>query len=142
VGVGVGAQNVGQHDRVAVVGLAPGDRVPVPVAGHRHRVDGVDLAAGGAQARGEQPARRLDRHRDRVLGAVAVLGEQAGQRGQPGRVVADPPPRQQLPADVDQGDVVVVFGPVDPAEHLHEFSFLVCCCRSRWPEPRGVTHAP
>jgi hypothetical protein len=45
VGVQVGAQDVGQDDRVAVVGLAARDRVPVPVAGHRHRVDRVDVAA-------------------------------------------------------------------------------------------------
>jgi hypothetical protein len=36
---------------------------------------GVDRAAGGAQARGQQPARRLDRYRDRVPGAIAGLGE-------------------------------------------------------------------
>jgi len=76
VGVGVGAQDVGQHDRVAVVGLAARDRVPVPVAGDRHRVDGVDGAAGGAQARGQQPARGLDGHRDGIFGAVAMGGEQ------------------------------------------------------------------
>ena len=57
VRVHVGAQHVGQHDRVAVVGLPSRDRVPVPVAGHRHRVDRVDRAAGGAQAGNEQPAR-------------------------------------------------------------------------------------
>ena len=68
----------------------PGDRVPVPVAGHRHRVDGVDRAAGGAQAGNEQPAGCLDGHRDRGFGAVAVLGEQVQQRREPGRVVADP----------------------------------------------------
>ena len=96
VRVGVGAQDVRQHDRVAVVGFAARDRVPVPVAGHGHRVDRVDLPAGGAQAGGQQPARGLDRHRDRVIGAVAVLGEQFQQRGQPGRVVADAAAGQQL----------------------------------------------
>ena len=99
----------------------PDDRVPVPVAGHRHRVDGVDRAAGGAQACDQQPAGRLDRHRDRVLRGVAVLGEQGQQLREPGRVVADPAAGQQLPVPVRQGDVVVVFGPVDPAEHVHSF---------------------
>ncbi len=78
-----------------MIGLAAGDRVPVPVTGHRHRVDRVDLAASGAQARDKQAARRLDRHRDRVFGAVAVLGEQCQQPGQAGRVIADPQPGQQ-----------------------------------------------
>ena len=41
----------GEHDRVAVVGFAARDGVPVPVAGHSHRIDRVDVAAGGAQAR-------------------------------------------------------------------------------------------
>ncbi len=122
VGVPVGAQHAGQHDCVAVVGLAARDAVPVPVAGHRHRVDRVDLAAGAAQAGGQQPARGLDRHRDRVLGAVAVLGQQAQQLGQPGRVVADPAAGQQRAVPVYQGDVVVVLGPVDAAEHIHKHS--------------------
>jgi hypothetical protein len=94
VGVPVGAQDAGQDDGVAVVGLAPGGRVPVAVAGDCHRVDRVDGAPGGAQAGGQQAARGLDRDRDRVFGAVAVLGEQFQQPGQPGRVVADPQPGQ------------------------------------------------
>jgi len=50
-----------------------------------------------------------------------VLGEQGQQPGQPGGVVADPAAGQQVPVPVDQGDVVVVFGPVDPAVHVHAF---------------------
>ena len=108
VRVHVSAQYAGQHDRVAVVGLLPRDSVPVPVAGHRHRVDRVDRAAGGAQARDQQPARRLDGHRDRVIRGVAVLGEQAQQLGQAGCVVADTAAGQQLPVPVNESDVVVV----------------------------------
>ena len=126
VHVHVGAQHVRQHDRVAVVGFLPRDRVPVPVAGHRHRVDRVDGPAGRAQAGHQQPARRLDRHRHRVIRAVAVLGEQGQQLRQPGRVVADPAAGQQLPVPVNEGDVVVIFSPVDPAVHIHDpFSFLM-----------------
>ena len=143
VRVGVGAQDVRQDDRVAVVGFAARDRVPVPVAGHGHRVDGVDGPAGGAQARGQQPARGLDRHRDRVIGGIAVAGEQLEQRDQSGRVVADAPAGQQLPVPARQGDVVVVLGPVDAAEHVHKVSslwlsvmFLVLAQAAR------VTHAP
>jgi hypothetical protein len=44
-----------------------------------------------------------------------VLGEQVQQPGEPGRVVADPAAGQQLPVLVYERDVVVVFGPVDPA---------------------------
>ena len=104
-----------------MVGFLPGDRVAVPVAGHRHRVDGVDPPAGGAQAGHQQPAGRLDRYRDRGFSGVAVLGEQGQQRGEPSRVVADPAAGQQLAVLVHDGDVVVVFGPVDPAVNVHAF---------------------
>jgi hypothetical protein len=115
VRVHVRAQDVRQDDRVAVVGLAAGDGVPVPVAGHRHRVDRVDPASG-AQACHEQAARGLDRHRDGGLCAVAMLGEQVQQGGQAGGVVTDAQPGQQPAVAVHQGDVVMVLRPVDPAE--------------------------
>jgi hypothetical protein len=145
VGVQVGAQHVGQDERVAVIGFPPRDRVPVPVAGHRHRVDGVDLAAGGAQARGQQPAGGLDRDRNRVFSGIAVLGEQSQQGREPGRVVADPAAGQQLAVPVRQGDVVVVLGPVDAAEHIHDRPVLLsvslyCSCRSKPCGTRALPH--
>jgi hypothetical protein len=118
--------------------------VAVPVAGHRHRIDRVDIAAGRAQTRDQQAARGLDRYRDRVLGAVAVIGEQAQQDGEPGRVAADAAAGQQLPVGADEGDVVVVLSPVDPAEHIHKQSSALPLRAGSlcWPGPRGVTHAP
>jgi hypothetical protein len=128
VRVRVGAQDVRQHDGVAVVGLAPGDRVPVAVACHGHRVDREHRPSGGPQAGGQQPPRGLDRDRDRILGAVAVLGQQGQQAGQSGRVIVDTSPRQQVAALVYQGDVVVVLGPVDAAVHVtHGWSPVSCC---------------
>jgi len=53
----------------------------------------------------------------RMLQAVDVHAA-----GEPGRVVADPAAGQQLPVAVHQGDVVVVFGPVDPAVNIHPSS--------------------
>jgi len=53
-----------------------------------------------------------------------VPGEQPQQCRQAGRVVADPPAGQQLPVAIHNGDVVVIFGPVDAAEHVHDLSFL------------------
>jgi hypothetical protein len=108
-----------------VVGFAARDRMPVPVAGHRHRVDRVDLAAGGAQARDQQPARCLDRHRDQAGGGVAVLGQQGQQPREPGRVVADAAAGQQPPVLVHQGDVMIIFGTVDSAVHVHTSSVLL-----------------
>ena len=111
--------------------------MPVPVAGDRHRVDGVDLAASGAQARDQQPAGCLDRYRDGLSGAVAVLGEQVEQGGQAGRVVADPAAGQQLAVPVHQGDVVVILGPVDAAEHLCAHCVLLDMSSVR----AGLSHA-
>jgi hypothetical protein len=119
VGVRVGAQDVRQHHRVEVVGLLARDGLPFAVAGGGHRVDGVDGATGRPEAGNEQAAGGLDRHRYPLAGVVAVLGQQVEQLLQAGRVVADPGPAQELAVAVDHGDVVVVAGPVDPAEHRH-----------------------
>jgi hypothetical protein len=51
---------------------------------------------------------------------VPDLDQQLQQRAEPGRVVADPPPGQQGAVLVDQCNVVMVLGPVDPAEHRHQ----------------------
>jgi len=75
--------------------------VPVPVAGYRHRVDREHLAAGGPQAGDQQTAAGLDGHRDRFLGTVAGIGEHLQQRGEPGRVVADPALGDPLAVGVD-----------------------------------------
>lgn len=119
VGVGVGPQDVGQHHRVEVVGLLARDAVPLAVAGGGHRVDGVDGPAGCAQSGDQQAAGGLDRHRYPLARAIAVLGQEAKQLLQARRVISDPGPPEELPVTVDHGDVVVVAGPVDPAEHLH-----------------------
>jgi hypothetical protein len=55
-----------------------------------------------------------------------VGGEQVQQLREPGRVVADPAAAQQLPVAIHQGDVMVVFGPVDPAEHVHRLLSVTC----------------
>jgi len=50
-----------------------------------------------------------------------VLGQQVQQPGRAVRVGAGPAAGQQLPGPVHQRDVVVVFGPVDPAVNIHPF---------------------
>jgi hypothetical protein len=72
----VGAQDVGQHERIPGVGFLPRDRVAIAVAVHRLRVDRVHLASGGAQAGHQQAPAGLDGHRDRVLGVVSGVDEQ------------------------------------------------------------------
>lgn len=117
--VAVGSQDPGQRHRVEVVGLLAADRAAFAVAGRGHRVDRVDGAAGGPQVRHQQAAAGLDRHRDRVVRCVSVLGQQGDQLCESGRVIADPGFGQQRAVGVDKGDVVVVTRPVDAAEDLH-----------------------
>lgn len=89
------------------------------VSGGGQRVDGVDGATGRPEAGDEQAAGGLDRHRYLLAEVVAVVSQEVEQLLQAGRVVADPGPAEELAVAVDHGDVVVVAGPVDPAEHLH-----------------------
>jgi hypothetical protein len=58
----VGAQDVGQERRVDPIGLGPSEALPLTVARHGERIDGIDRSAGTAQAGDQQTARRLDRH--------------------------------------------------------------------------------
>jgi hypothetical protein len=108
VGCPVGTQDVGQHDRVGVVGLLARDRMALPVAGHRQWIDRIDRPASGAQAGDQQPPGGLNRDRDRRLRAVARLGQQLQQLGKPSRVVTDAPLGDQVAGGVDHGHVVVV----------------------------------
>jgi hypothetical protein len=116
----VGAQDVGQHEGVPGVGLFARHRVPISISGHRQRVDREHFASGRAQACNQQAAAGLDGDRDRLLAAVAGGGEHLQQRGEPGGVVADAAFGHQLALGVDQGDVVMVFGPVDATEHSQD----------------------
>lgn len=89
--VHVGAQDVGQDHGVAGVGLLARDAVPVAVAGRGQWVDREHLPLALPQQRNQQAARGLDRDRNRVLLAVAVLGEQFQQQSVAGHVVGGVP---------------------------------------------------
>jgi hypothetical protein len=120
VGGHVGAQDVGQHERVAGVGFLARYRVPIAIARYRHRVDRIDFPSGGAQAGDQQATAGLDGHRDGIISTVAGVGEQGDQGGEAGCVVADPPLSNQCSLTVDQGEVVVGLGPVDATKHLQD----------------------
>jgi hypothetical protein len=81
----------------------------------RQRVDRIDHPAGLAQRGHPQPMVGFDPHRDRMLSAVADLGQQRQQMCEPGRVVADPPARHHTPVVIDHRHIVMVTGPVDSA---------------------------
>jgi hypothetical protein len=92
--------------------------VPLPVAGYGHRVDRVDRAPGRAKGGDQQPARCLNGHRNRVLGAVPGLGQQRDEFGEALDGLDDAPPGEELTFMVEQRDVVMPLGPVDPARDL------------------------
>jgi hypothetical protein len=102
---------------------------------HRHRIScarrsgdlGTDrehFPTCESQAGDQQTATGLDRHRDRIVRAVAGVGQELQQQREPGGVVADAPLGQQRSFRVDQGHVMMIFGPVDAAKHSQE------CCPS------------
>ncbi len=124
----VGPEDVRQDDGVLVVGLLAGGGVPVAIAGHRHRVDRVDASAGSAQAGDEQTPGGLDRDRNRFVGSVSVLGEQTQQVLEARRVVTDPELAEQAGIGVDHRHIMMVFGPVDSAGHVHSRLFSILRC--------------
>jgi hypothetical protein len=92
--------------------------VAFAVAGHCQRVDRIHRPPRRPQRRNEQAARGLDRHRNRVLGAITGSSEHFDELGEPVKVVGDAFLGDQLTAVVDDGDVVMG-GPIDAAEQCH-----------------------
>jgi len=80
------------------------------------------MASSGAQTGHQQAAAGLNRHRNGIIRAIAGVGQQRNQGGETGRIVADPPLGDQCSLVVDQGDVVVGLGPIDPTKHPHDRS--------------------
>lgn len=116
---GVGAQDIGQGHRIGVIRLLARDRVPFPIPGHRHRIDGIDRPAGRPQRRNQQPAWRLDSNRDRLGMSVTGLGEYPKQLVETLNALHDARLGQQLTVMIDDGDVVMALRPIDPAIDLH-----------------------
>jgi hypothetical protein len=112
---GIDAHNVGQQHGVGGIGFGSRHRVACPIPRGGQRVDRIDDPAGGAQRGHSQAVIGFDPHRDRVLGAVAGLGQQRQQLCEAGRVVADPPACHDTPTVVDHSDVVMSCGPIDSA---------------------------
>jgi hypothetical protein len=82
--------------------------MPLPGAGYRQRVDGIDGTAGSAQAGHQQAPGGLDRDRDRRLRTVAGPGQHLQQLPIASRVVTDAPLGHQAAVGVDYGHVVMV----------------------------------
>jgi hypothetical protein len=102
-----------------VIGLRPRHRVAFPIAGHRQRVDRIHRPPRRPQRRDQQAAWGFDRDRDRGLGAITGSPNHFDELGEPAGVVGDAFLGDQLPVAVDDRDVVLGLGPVDPAEQFH-----------------------
>ncbi len=78
--VAVGACQLGQRRCVTGVGLGPRGRMTFPVAGHRHRVQRVDLVSRRDQRTDEQAAVGLSGHHH-FGGIVDMLSHQGVKPG-------------------------------------------------------------
>jgi hypothetical protein len=116
--IAVGAQQMRQHQRVPRIGLGPRHRVPIPIAVDRFRVDRIDPMPSRAQRRDQQPPVSLDRHIDSGELAVQLLGQHRSQLGETGPIVADASTSKQRTGLIDDGHIMVTFGPVDTAVDL------------------------
>ena len=116
--VGVGADHVGQHVRVAGVALGPGHAKAVPEPGGLQRVHPEHHVPGRGQRGHPRPAVGLDPDLDlRPVSVLAqVLSDQPVQPGHPGRTLRQPPPCQHPARSIHQLHVVMVLSPVIPHE--------------------------
>jgi hypothetical protein len=113
--------DLGQQVRVGRIGLRPGGGVPLPVAGHLHRVDRVHLISGCDQ-RGDPWAAvclGTDLHQPLGLSQLQfgpllghLVSDQRMQGGDSFDAFGQPPTRQHPALVVDQLDIVMVLGPV------------------------------
>jgi hypothetical protein len=139
----IGAQDVRQHDGIGVVGFLARHRRPLPVTGNGHRVDRIDRATGSPQRGHQQPTRCLDRDRDQIVFVLAGVGEQLQQLVEPRHGVRDSAFGNQPAVGIDQSDVVMVRGPIDPAgDQGHVLVLLACSnhvvCRALGTRTRGT----
>jgi hypothetical protein len=116
--VGVGAQQVRQHQRINPIRLGPRHPVAVAVTIHRHRVDREHPIADLPQRVHEQAAIGLQRDPDLAAGRSQTI-QQLDQGAESGKIITDPLLGQHPTRQIDDRDVVVLLGPVDPAVNLH-----------------------
>jgi hypothetical protein len=118
----VGPKNVGQDDGIACIRFGSTGPVPIAIAGNSEWIDGVHLPTACQQCRNQEQARALDRDWNRLVRAIATLSKHAQEIGEPGGTDADPPFRQHVASFIDDSNVVVAFGPIDPTRQTHVIS--------------------
>ena len=122
--VGVGADHVREHVRVAAVALGARYAVPFPVPGRLQRVHREHRVPGRDQRRNPRAPVGLDPGYDlRVIGVLRQeTADQLMHLGHPGRALGQPPLRQHLPGLVHHLDVVMILRPVITHEQPHPAS--------------------
>lgn len=89
--------------------------MPIAIAVDRQRVDGENLIAGRDKSTDQQPTVKLDPD-DGVLGFVDVVCDHLVKLGDPLDTVCDAAPCEDRAFLLDDADIVVLLGPVDPDE--------------------------
>ena len=120
----VSAGQLGQHRGVAGVGLGPRGRVPLPVAGHGHRVHGIDLVAGRDERTDKQAPLSLRGHHH-VGWLVRMGGDHGVESGNAFHALRQPRSIQPAALAVEDLDIVMLFGPVETYEDLRHQHLLV-----------------
>ena len=89
---------------------------------YRETASGLIATTGTPAARnaaGSNPFRGLNRDRHRFTAQTLLLSQHVHQLREPGHGVIDAQPHPLRPALLDDADVVMVLGPVDPTPQLH-----------------------
>ena len=109
VDVPVGAQNIGQHHRIATIGLAASLPVTLTVPSCGTWINRKQREPSRSQRSHEQSLVGLDRDLDRDRLTIAVLGQQLQQLTKPCRVIADTGPGDDPALVIDDGHVMLSF---------------------------------
>ena len=113
--VTVGAHDVGEHLGVTGVRFRSRGRVPIAIAVHRQRIDREHLVAGCDESADQQPTVELDPD-DGLFGFLDVVGDHLVELGDSLDTVCDPAPSEDRTFLIDDADIVMLLGPVDPDE--------------------------
>ena len=132
--VSVSAKVVGQHVAVGGVGLRSPSSPAEPRGMERIRVHRHDWVPSGKQAFDDDPIGSLDRYRQ--ISRRSQRRQITEEAVKAGFVVIDREPGPDRAGVVENGDIVVLAGPI-PTD-VHAVSSLIVCCR-RWRGRAGFS---
>jgi hypothetical protein len=119
--VGVGAHHVSQRVRVAGIAFGPRGAVPLPVAGHPHRVDREHPIPSRDQRRHPRATVDPDQHLPRpgLIVGISELTDQRMQPGDPSHTLTQPGLAQPATRRVLHLHIMMIFSPVITNEQHH-----------------------